>query len=48
MNILQLIGIILMVLGACGVNAGRVSLWNLGWPFFLAGMTFGSAVVLHY
>jgi hypothetical protein len=42
---LWIIGIVLMVLGACGIPAGRVSLWNLGWPFVLAAYAFGGIVV---
>jgi hypothetical protein len=41
-----IVGLILMVLGACGVAAGRVSLWNLGWPVFLAGIFLFSTVPL--
>jgi hypothetical protein len=39
-------GLILMVLGSCGIPAGRVSLWNLGWPFFLAGVCLFGGVAL--
>ncbi len=44
-----LTGLILMVLGACGVPAGRVSLWNLGVAFVFAGWSFGgySTVFVH-
>lgn len=39
-GILILIGIILMVLGSCGIPSGRVQLWNLGWAFVIAGIFF--------
>lgn len=45
-NALVLIGIILLALGACGVSAGRVSLWNLGWAFVVAGLTSAGGYVL--
>jgi hypothetical protein len=45
-NLLLLIGIILLALGACGVSAGRISLWNLGWAFVIAGLTSAGGYVL--
>jgi hypothetical protein len=44
-TLLFVIGIVLMVLGACGVPAGRVSLWNLGWPFVIAAWCLGPVVL---
>jgi len=46
-TLLFVTGIVLMVLGACGVPAGRVSLWNLGWPLVIVSLyAFGGTVVL--
>lgn len=44
--LLFVIGIVLMVFGSCGVNDGRVSLWNLGWPCVLVAWHLGG-IVLH-
>ena len=44
-TLLWVVGIVLMVLGACGVPAGRVSLWNLSWAFILVAYAFGGIVL---
>lgn len=46
MNLFYLIGLILMVLGAFNVPAGRCDLWKLGWAFVIAGLTFVGYVSL--
>jgi hypothetical protein len=35
--ILIIIGVILMVLGSCGVAFGRCDLYRLGWAFVVTG-----------
>jgi len=45
-TLLVVIGVILMVLGSCGIPTGRVSLWNLGWPFVITGLYLVGSVVL--
>jgi hypothetical protein len=39
------IGIVLMVLGSCGVPGGRVNMWQLGFPFCIAAYAFSGILI---